>query len=270
MLECLNALRQRSWIKVCRSEQNLGIIRGLRFCLEQASNRYVLPVDGDDQLYPDALKIVADHVKNSGYPAILYTDEDKLSEAGVSQPYFKPDWDPVLLGNLAYIAHLGVVNREEALRLGAYSDPATEGSPDWDLFLKFAAAGHTAVHIPEVVYSWRMHSTSTAEDAHSKSYIMTSQQAVLVNFLRARGMEEQFRVENSPFFPGAPHWHFVRKKTDPGQIACLLLTDRETSTHNESTDLDLHSDPRALISLARNLVGHDELVCFLEPGLSHR
>ncbi|MFL6414297.1 MAG: glycosyltransferase, partial [Bryobacteraceae bacterium] len=169
ILGCLVALRQRPWINIYRSEQNLGIIRGLRLCLERASNRYVLPVDGDDQLYPDALKIVTEHLRNAGYPPILYTDEDKISEAGLSQPYFKPDWDPVLLGNLAYIAHLGIVDRGEALRLGAYSDPATEGSPDWDVFLRFAAAGHTGVHIPEVVYSWRMHSTSTAENAHSKS-----------------------------------------------------------------------------------------------------
>ena len=198
VLEYLDALRRRPWIQIYRSEQNLGIIRGLRFCLERASGRYVLPVDGDDQLYPDALKIVAAHLASSGYPPLLYTDEDKVTENGVSQPYFKPDWDPVLLGNLAYIAHLGVVNREEALRLGAYSDPATEGSPDWDLFLRFAAAGESAVHIPEVVYSWRMHPTSTAEDVHSKSYIVTSQKAVLSNFLRTKGMAERFSSREQP------------------------------------------------------------------------
>ncbi len=273
----LNRLRERPWIQVCRSDENVGIIRGLRICLERATNRYALPVDGDDQLYPDALRIVAAYIKKSGYPPILYTDEDKISSTGVSQPYFKPDWDPVLLGNLAYIAHLGVISREEALRLGAYSDSATEGSPDWDLFLRFAAAGHSAVHIPEVVYNWRMHSSSTAQDAQSKSYVMRSQQAVLSNFLRAKGLAEQFSIENSPFFPGAPHWHFVRRHREPKAMTCIVLTAhpgshprlKELGSYGAAPAiaLDLHSDPRSLVSLASDAARRDGLLFFLHEEL---
>jgi glycosyltransferase involved in cell wall biosynthesis len=274
----LNHLNERPWIKVHRSEENLGILRGLRFCLERASNRYVLPVDADDQLYPDALKIVAAYIEKSGYPPILYTDEDKISNTGVSQPYFKPDWDPVLLGNLAYIAHLGVIDREEALRLGAYSEGATEGSPDWDLFLRFAAAGHSAVHIPEVVYNWRMHATSTAEDAQSKSYVMRSQQAVLAGFIKAKGLAEQFSVENSRFFPGAPHWHLARRQTNPKAMTCVLIRrDAEEpqprakihGSYNAVAviPVDVRSDPRSLAPLARDVARRDELLFFLREGL---
>jgi glycosyltransferase involved in cell wall biosynthesis len=270
VLDCLHNLKRRySWIRIYRSEENVGILRGLRLCLERASGRYVLPVDGDDRLYPDALKIVAAHLARAGYPPILYTDEDKVAEAGVSQPYFKPDWDPVLLANLAYIAHLGVVNREEALRLRGYSDPATEGSPDWDLFLRFAAAGHAAVHIPEVVYSWRMHASSTAEDAHSKSYIMTSQQAVLANFLAAKSASDRFSIENSPFFPGAPHWHFVRRHRDKKAITFVMLKSGTTAEESGKTvaTVELHSDPRALLSLASEVASRDELLCFMTDDL---
>jgi len=276
--DCLHRLRERPWIRVYRSEENLGIIRGLRFCLERAANRYVLPVDGDDQLYPDALKVVATHIKRSGYPPILYTDEDKISDTGVSQPYFKPDWDPVLLGNLAYIAHLGVIDRQESLRLGAYCDSVAEGSPDWELFLRFAAAGHAAVHIPEVVYNWRMHSTSTAEDAESKSYVMRSQTAVLSNFLMARRLAERFSIENSPFFPGAPHWHLARRHTDPKPMTCILLTQdgasqprfREVGSYPAASVIrvDLRSDPRSLASLAGELASREELLCFMREDLA--
>src|SRR5216683_3666411 len=34
---------------------NLGPIRGLRYCLERASGDYIIPVDADDLLTPDAL-----------------------------------------------------------------------------------------------------------------------------------------------------------------------------------------------------------------------
>lgn len=268
VLDCLNDLRLRPWIKIHRSEQNVGIVRGLRLCLERANGRYILPVDGDDQLYPDALTVVAGHVEQSGYPPILYTDEDKVTEAGVSQPYFKPDWDPVLLANLAYIAHLGVANRAEALRLDAYSDVATEGSPDWDLFFRFAAAGHAAVHVPEVVYSWRMHPASTAEDAHSKSYIMASQQAVLSRFLDVKGMAERFSIENSPFFPRAPHWHLSRRFTDSKPITYVVLRSPNASGGAPGSSIDLRADPRSLAPFAADAAGRNELVYLLSEDLA--
>ncbi|MFL6451609.1 MAG: glycosyltransferase [Bryobacteraceae bacterium] len=272
VLACLTALRQHPWVKIYRSEQNLGIIRGLRFCLERASGRYILPVDADDQLYPDALQVITAYLDKAGYPPLLYTDEDKLTSTGVSQPYFKPDWDPVLLGNLAYIAHLGVVNREAALALGAYSDPSTEGSPDWDLFLRFAAAGHSAMHIPEVVYSWRMHATSTAEDAHSKPYIMTSQQAVLSNFLAAKGMAERLVIENSSFFPGAAHWHFVRRHTNGKVMRRVMLTRSKAQASGDdgtgaAISLNLGAEPHSLSSIASDASSRDELLCFLSDEL---
>jgi O-antigen biosynthesis protein len=50
-----------------------------------------------------------------------------------------------------------------------------------------------AVHIPEVVYSWRMHPESTADDAGSKPYIHSSQKAVLHRYLDAAGLASNTR-----------------------------------------------------------------------------
>ena len=90
----------------------------------------------------------------------------------VLEPYLKPDWDPVLFSNSCYIAHLCGVDRERALELDAYLDPATEASPDWDLFTRFANAGVTPLHIPEVLYSWRIHASSTASNPGAKPYAL--------------------------------------------------------------------------------------------------
>ncbi len=220
LLACLDELRRLPFVTLHRSETNLGIVKGLRTCLERARNRYVLPVDADDLLYPDALRIVAASMEDLGYPALLYTDEDKTAAGGVSQPYFKPDWDPVLLSNSAYIAHLGVADRALALSLGAYTDGATEGSADWDLFMRFANAGYAPVHIPEIVYSWRVHVQSTADDAAVKPYILSSQRTVMERFLQAQAGGSLFRVEPNPLFgPGAAHFHFVRTKPSLRTVA---------------------------------------------------
>ena len=224
LLAYLATLEQYSWIKVVRSPENAGIIGGMRLCLEAATGRYILTVDSDDWLYPDCLRIVTCGVQKKGYPPILYTDEDKLIGEHAVQPYFKPDFDPVLLLNSAYIAHLGVIDRMLAMEHGAYADTRTEGSPDWDLFTRFFVAGLPAVHIPEVVYSWRMHPDSTADDAGSKPYIHSSQKAVLQRYLETAGLAQKYEIEYSPILKDTCDWWLHRRPVDSAVVKTIGLT----------------------------------------------
>ncbi len=224
LLAYLEELQRHAWVTVHNSPENVGIIGGLRLCLERARGRYVLPVDADDWLYPDCLSVVSWWVRESGFPPLLYSDEDKRIDTRAVQPYLKPDFDPVLLLNSAYIAHLGVIDRVMALELGAYSDKNTEGSADWDLFIRFFAAGKAPVHIPEVVYGWRMHPESTADDARSKPYIHRSQRAVLQRYLDLRGIAQDYSVEYSPFVKGTADWWMERKHTRPWPAVLVMLT----------------------------------------------
>ena len=248
LLAALQSIAAQPWVKLIRLASNSGIITGMRRCLEEASGHYVLPVDADDLLYSDALQVIASVVKSQNYPALLYTDEDKVIGSRFYQPYLKPDWDPVFLLNSAYIAHLGVIDRQKALHLGAYSDESTEGSPDWDLFVRFLIAGYAAVHIPEVVYSWRVHASSTADDDATKSYIVSSQHCVLQRYLDSHPFGTRFELEQSPLFAGGAHWHFRRK---PGAHR-TFTTISPDATREELNRLS-----------ARN----NSLIAFLDPGL---
>ncbi len=252
-LKELSALR---WVKVIRADTNLGITRGLRRCLERANGRYVLPVDADDLLYPDALQVIASALAKSGFPALLYTDEDKVNGARRYQPYFKPDWDPVLLLNSAYIAHLGVIDRKASLKHGAYSDGVVEGSPDWDLFVRFLVAGQRAVHIPEIIYSWRVHASSTADDVARKSYIASSQQKVLQRFLDGHPAGKFFEIEPNPLFAGGDHWHFRRRPEEqmPAFMTVVL-------TKGGAASLQQYAQA------AQAVAKQDGFFCFLGEGL---
>ena len=227
LLKYLDELRAHPWIHLHRLEENAGIARGLRYCLERARGRYVMPVDADDLLYPDTLRIVTFYIRQFNYPPLLYSDEDKILGAKAYQPYLKPDWDPVLLLNSAYIAHLGILDRAKALELGAYSDASTEGSPDWDVFVRFLIAGYAASHIPEVLYSWRVHAHSTADDAATKPYVDASQRAVLQRFLDAQSSRGKFKIEYSPLLGGLsggmPHWHFSRQHNEAAAFTSVVL-----------------------------------------------
>ena len=275
-LGALADLAKHSWIAVQHAPTNLGIIGGLRLGLEGAHGRYILPVDSDDFLYPDCLQIVTWWLRHRNFPPLLYSDEDKVIGGKVVQPYLKPDFDPVLLLNSAYIAHLGVIDRELALKHGAYTDKNTEGSADWDLFTRFYLAGESAVHIPEVVYSWRMHPESTADDAGSKPYIHSSQKAVLQRYLDASGLAAKYRVEYSPLLKGSADWWLHRQPMGPWPA---ILVSLKTGAAPAAQPLDYPAIPRSSLpaeSTLRSLVEavsggpqpENKLVCLISDDLA--
>src|SRR5262249_10615474 len=102
-------------VSLLRVDANLGIVGGMRAALERAGGRYVLPVDSDDYLFPDALATTASALQRAGHPAVAYSDEDKIRDGRHVEPFAKPDWDPVLFRNCCYIAHLCAIDRERAL-----------------------------------------------------------------------------------------------------------------------------------------------------------
>ncbi|HET7218702.1 MAG TPA: glycosyltransferase [Vicinamibacterales bacterium] len=218
----LERLARDPRVRLFRTDRNLGIIGGMRYVLERASHRYILPVDSDDYLFPDALSIIASLVQRHDSPPLLYSDEDKLRERRHTDPFFKPDWDPVLLRNCCYIAHLCAIDRKQAIHLGAYTDPAAEGCHDWDTFLRFMRAGMAAIHVPEILYSWRMHAASTAADVSAKHYIVNSHRHVLENHVALSGLGDRVEVVASPFFPASPDWWFRRTRVNPPPVELIV------------------------------------------------
>lgn len=74
-----------------------------------------------------------------------------------------------------YFCHLVVVKRE-LLDAAGTLDPAYDGAQDYDFVLR--CTEHTKpeqiVHIPKILYHWRTHQDSTAENPESKRYAFTA------------------------------------------------------------------------------------------------
>ena len=208
---CIAGLDNRTFVKVVRLSENLGILGGLRAAVRSATGRYILPLDSDDYLYPDCARIVSHFIQVNGYPALLYSDEDKVEGADFFLPYLKPDWDPVLFVNSCYIAHLCAIDRGLATILGAYEDDRVRGCHDWDTFMRFYATGYTPTHIPEVLYSWRVHDASCSGNIDSKDYIHESHRACLSRFISMQSHPEKYELDYSPLFNRTPDWWIKRQ-----------------------------------------------------------
>lgn len=216
----LQELARHPSVRLERVEHNLGIIGGMRFCLERAQGRYILPLDSDDLIEPDCVHVLTRFIKDNNYPPLLYTDEDKLGAGHFGSPYFKPDWDPVLFLHSCYIAHLCAIDRELGLQLGLYGDKTAEGCHDWDSFTRFMNVGHIPCHVPEVLYSWRIHEASTSGNIASKAYITDSHRATLQRAFSHRNAPH-LELVSSPLFSHNVDWWYRRKHDVP--VSCVSL-----------------------------------------------
>jgi GT2 family glycosyltransferase len=161
------AQREDARIRVARRDSNGGIVAASNDALAMASGEFAALLDHDDELHPEALAAVDEALAASPEADYLYTDEDKIKTSGRhAGPFFKPDWSPDRLRTQMYTCHFSVLRRTLVEEVGGF-DPDFEGSQDWDLILKVSERARAVVHVPRILYHWRMLETSAAGGGES-------------------------------------------------------------------------------------------------------
>ena len=165
------ASREDQRIKIVFREVNGHISAASNSALALATGDFVALLDHDDELAEEALYAVASAAEGAD---LIYSDEDKIGEDGtLSDPFFKPDWNPDLLLSQNYVGHLCAIRRSLVDELGGFR-AGVEGSQDYDLILRAAARTDRIRHLPLPLYHWRTIAGSTAGDASAKSYASDS------------------------------------------------------------------------------------------------
>jgi len=176
-------------IKVVYREQNGHISRASNSALELATGEYAVLMDHDDILRADALYEMARVINVKGGADLIYSDEDKIDEWGLhSDPHFKPDWCPENLLSRNYLGHVCAFKTAQLRDVGAWRE-GYEGSQDYDLVLRYTEIYNKVIHIPEVLYHWRIHSESAAMSEAVKPYAYRAAQMALTEAMARRGME---------------------------------------------------------------------------------
>jgi O-antigen biosynthesis protein len=178
-------------IKVCFRTTNGHISLASNSALEIASGEFVALLDQDDLLREHALLCVAETIAENPRAGVIYSDEDKIEDGRRCDPYFKTDWDPYLMRCHNMICHLGVYRTSLVREIGGFRE-GFEGAQDWDLALR--CVDHLqdckVVHIPRVLYHWRIHSQSTAmADSGAKPYALEAAQKAIREHLERRGIK---------------------------------------------------------------------------------
>ena len=189
-------------INVVFREENGHISRTSNSALELARGEFTALLDHDDELHPDALLEVAKAVNGHPEWEVIYSDEDKIDEAGRRfDPYFKSDWNYDLFLSHNCISHLGVYRTSLMRDVGGFRC-GFEGSQDWDLALRCIEKLDPARigHIPRVLYHWRAIPGSTALAPGEKNYAHLAAVKSIQAHLDRIGRHA--RVEPLAEFPG--------------------------------------------------------------------
>ncbi len=150
---------------------NLGIAGNTNAALAMATGDFVVLADHDDLLTPDALYHFAAAIRENPETDVLYSDEDKTDKKGKKfyDPHFKPDFNEDLLRSMNYICHLTAVRRSVVEEIQGFS-AEYDGAQDYDFIFRATEKARQVVHVPRILYHWRCHSASTAENPESKRY----------------------------------------------------------------------------------------------------
>lgn len=179
---------------------NKGISENTNEAIKMATGDYIGFLDHDDLLSKDALFEVVKTINEEDEPDFIYSDEDKIDENYERfEPYFKPYFSPETLECNNYITHFVVVKKDLIDEVGLL-DSRFNGAQDFDFVLRATEKAHKIIHIPKILYHWRVHESSTANVADSKPYAYEAGVQVIKSHLKRTN--KKGKVEFGQEVPG--------------------------------------------------------------------
>ncbi len=228
-------------IKYQKLDKNYGISINTNKALEMATGEYIGLLDHDDLLTSNALfevmQALQEGAKTVGNVSTntvcaLYSDEDKIDSR--DNRYFdyhqKPEFNLDLLRSNNYICHFFVVKTRIARETGGFRTEFN-GAQDHDFIFRCLEnlSGKSIKHIPKVLYHWRAHGESTADNPESKLYAYEAGKRAIEAHL------ERMNIEAEVMY--TPHLGFFRVRYIPREANVTIIT-KEAWDVMEPVDLE--------------------------------
>lgn len=177
-------------IKVTFRAINGHISAASNSAIDLAHGEFLALMDQDDLIPKNALLHVAECINQHPDAGLIYSDEDKVDSEGLREaPTRKPGWQRATLTQYNSISHLGVYRNDLVREIGGFQ-VGYEGSQDHDLALRCVERLSDAqiIHIPKILYHWRIHENSTAHMQAAKPYALTARNRAIRDHLeRTKG-----------------------------------------------------------------------------------
>lgn len=213
--------KKDSRIKVIYLNKNLKISGNTNEAIKISTGDYIGLFDHDDLLTEDALFEVVKAI-NKEKAEFIYTDEDKINEDGTLHfdPYFKPDFSIHMLRSNNYICHFTVFKKTLLDKVGLFRSEY-DGAQDYDMILRLIEQTKKIVHIPKILYHWRVHKNSTAGSSTSKSYTSDMGKKAIISHLGRLGIKGKV---NEDF---APNFYKVEYELQNSPLVSIIISNKD-------------------------------------------
>lgn len=242
-------------IRVKFLDANKGIAGNTNEALAMAGGEFVVFLDHDDTLAPFALFEIIKTANKDHNIDFIYSDEDKLSENGQRRYNlnFKPSWSPDFLRNNNYITHLTAIKKTLIDKIGGFRQ-GFDGAQDYDLILRATEKANRIYRIPAILYHWRTHEKSTADNPEAKTGAYEAGRRAVEEHLSRIGLRG--RAENGAFagaykvtydMPVQPKISIIIPNKDSLNLIqrCIgSILDRSTYKNYEILIVENHSEDR--------------------------
>lgn len=173
--------QQDSRIKLFFRKENGGVSKASNSALKLVSGKFVVLMDHDDLLEEQALFRVAESIIEDS-PDMFYSDEACISEKGsIINFALRPTFSLEYLRSHPYIVHLVGFRTQLLQDIDGFNEEL-HVSQDYDLILRASEKSRCIVHIPEVLYQWRVHNSSTGHK--TKDAVMNVSKNVITQHLK--------------------------------------------------------------------------------------
>ena len=207
-------------ITVVERAVNGRIVAASNDAVAAATGEFLVFMDHDDLLTPNALEKMAEAIEEQPDADYLYSDEDKIDAEGEHYDVFrKPEWSPERLRGQMYVGHLSVMRASVVRAVGAFRN-GFDGSQDHDLALRVTEQARAVVHVPEILYHWRVVPGSAAGDPNAKPYAWEAGRKAVHEHLARRG------ISGSAEFGPLPGYYRVTRKSDPTKKVSIVIPTR--------------------------------------------
>lgn len=210
-------------IIVKKLTENKGIADNTNAAIAIATGEYIALLDHDDLLPPNALFEVVHCINSNENADVIYSDEDKISADSAKrfEPHFKTDFNIELLRSNNYICHLFVVKRLIVEEIGGFRNDF-DGAQDYDLILRCIEKAEGIYHIPKILYHWRVHQSSTAENPESKLYAYDAGKRAIEEHLKRVGRPGKVQ---ELYYHGFYHVTY-KLQEEAGVTVCIIGNDK--------------------------------------------
>ncbi len=222
-------------IKYKSLKENAGISVNSNAAFEISTGGYIVLLDHDDLLHPSALYEVVNAI-NSKNADFIYSDE--LSFVGtpdkVQSINLKTGFAPETLKSFNYICHLCAFERNLFVEAGGFRKEF-DGSQDYDLFLRLTSKANNVVHIPKVLYYWRLFEGSVASGAAAKPYTIESGRMAVKNQIEGEGFKAE--VNSREFNPTFYQYRYSGKNNVIEKKDIYIVTESDKALKRVEEDL---------------------------------